>query len=507
LNFIPQRYNFIKVILAVKKALNQIYGSENMLILQKLIQIFVFMKKIGSLLLVAVFAGAITLGAYKFFFEKPNFAIISQDNGSRVLTTSSYTPTSARGAGINEVDFTSAAESTVNAVVHVKNVTLNKTPSNIIEYFYGSGSTHRPQVGTGSGVVISSDGYIVTNNHVIDKADHLQVTLNNNKTYDAELIGTDPNTDIALLKINADRQLPYLAFGDSDNTKVGEWVLAVGNPFNLTSTVTAGIVSAKARALGRIDQSFIQTDAAVNPGNSGGALVNTNGDLIGINTAITSQTGSYVGYSFAVPSNIAKKIVEDIMEYGNVQKGILGITPPRLSSEYAIKNGLHNIDGVYVESIEEDSGAYDAEMKTGDIIKKVDEINIHTSSDLTGYIATKRPGDQVKVTVLRDGESLEFDVTLKERQTIVIPVIGFEVKNLTEKDKKLFRTKKGVKIIGVPETFRAYDLEGKVLLSFGDQEINNIKEAKTLFGRISRYGRASITMLTAKGEKERLIIQ
>ena len=189
----------------------------------------------------------------------------------------------------------------------------------IAEFFYGSEATQRPQIGTGSGVIISPDGYIVTNNHVIDKARALEVTLNNNKSYDAEIIGADPSSDIALLKINVEKPLPYLAFGDSDNAKIGEWVLAVGNPFNLTSTVTAGIVSAKARSIspGR-NQSFIQTDAAVNPGNSGGALVNTNGDLIGINTAITSQTGSYVGYSFAVPSNIAKKVVDDLLEYGKV---------------------------------------------------------------------------------------------------------------------------------------------------------------------------------------------
>jgi len=195
-----------------------------------------------------------------------------------------YTPTSAKGAGINDLDFTTAAETTVNAVVHVKNVTISKGPTNIIEFFYGSKTSQTPQVGTGSGVIISPDGYIVTNNHVIAKANQLQVTLNNHKTYDAELVGTDPNSDIALIKIDAKKQLPYLAFGDSDQVKIGEWVLAVGNPFNLTSTVTAGIVSAKARALGETDQSFIQTDAAVNPGNSGGALVNTNGDLVGINT-------------------------------------------------------------------------------------------------------------------------------------------------------------------------------------------------------------------------------
>ena len=265
------------------------------------------MKKIANLFVVALFAGAITLGSYKLFFEKENNKWVTSEQETPFVTTSNL-DTSARGAGINEVDFTLAAEKTVNSVVHVKNMTISKGgPSSIAEFFYGYERQQTPQVGTGSGVIISPDGYIVTNNHVIANSSQLEVTLNNNKTYEAEVIGTDADTDIALLKIDADDALPYLAFGDSDNAKIGEWVLAVGNPFNLTSTVTAGIVSAKARSLSaRRTQSFIQTDAAVNPGNSGGALVNTNGDLIGINTAITSQTGSYVGYAFAVPSNIAK---------------------------------------------------------------------------------------------------------------------------------------------------------------------------------------------------------
>ncbi|MGB5170441.1 MAG: trypsin-like peptidase domain-containing protein, partial [Eudoraea sp.] len=287
------------------------------------------MKKLTSLFMVAVLAGAVTLGAYKAFFEKPQYEMIEDSTEMSVFTTSNKA-VSYDNPAYSEINFTIAAENTVNAVVHVKNLTTNSSPGSLFDYFYGSQDNQRPQIGTGSGVIISADGYIVTNNHVIAKANELRVTLNNNKTYEAEIIGTDPNTDIALIKIEPDNKLPYLAFGDSDNAKIGEWVLAVGNPFNLTSTVTAGIVSAKARDLGR-NQSFIQTDAAVNPGNSGGALVNTNGDLIGINTAITSQTGSYVGYSFAVPSNIAKKVVEDIMEYGNVQKGILGIQSPRLS--------------------------------------------------------------------------------------------------------------------------------------------------------------------------------
>lgn len=464
------------------------------------------MKKIGSLLLVSIFAGAITLGAYKLFFENTTYAIVdSQDKGT--IFNTSTTPTSAKGSGINEIDFTVAAENTVNAVVHVKNVTKGSSSSSPWDFFYGSGeSKQRTQVGSGSGVIISSDGYIVTNNHVVTKADQLQVTLNNNKTYDAELIGADPNTDIALLKIQTEGKLPYLAFGDSDITKIGEWVLAVGNPFNLTSTVTAGIVSAKARDLGR-NQSFIQTDAAVNPGNSGGALVNTNGDLVGINTAISSQTGSYVGYSFAVPSNIARKIVEDIMEYGSIQKGILGINALNVKTPYAIEKGINEIQGVYVSGVEEGSGAEDAKLQEGDIIKMVDNIKVRKFPDLTGYLSTKRPKDVVDVTIERDGEQFVVPVTLKERQTLVVPIMGLEVRNLSKDDMKKFDTKKGVKIVGVPETYRGYGLEGKVLLSVDDEEIGNIQDAKNLFGQISRYGKTSITMIDENGERERLIFQ
>jgi len=464
------------------------------------------MKRIASMLLVSVFAGAITLGAYKLYFEQPNYTLVSSDNQMPVFRTSN-TPSSFRGAGINEVDFTTAAETTVNAVVHVKNVTVSKGRGSLAEFFYGSESTQRPQVGTGSGVIISPDGYIVTNNHVIAKANQLKVTLNNNRTYDAEVIGTDPNTDIALIKIDADKVLPYLAFGDSDNIKIGEWVLAVGNPFNLTSTVTAGIVSAKARALARVDQSFIQTDAAVNPGNSGGALVNTNGDLIGINTAITSQTGSYVGYSFAVPSNIAKKVVEDIMEFGMVQKGILGISSVNINTPYAKEKGISEIQGVYVDMVAEDSGAEDADLRSGDIIKQVDDILVKKYADLTGYLSTKRPGDEVNVAVERDGDQLLIPVTLKERQSLVLPVMGIVVKNLNDEDKKIFKTKKGVKITGVPESYRGYPLDGKVIVAVDDEEVTNIEDARKLFSKISRYGRTSITIISKDGEKERFIFQ
>ncbi|MEZ4808804.1 MAG: trypsin-like peptidase domain-containing protein [Allomuricauda sp.] len=461
------------------------------------------MKRIASLFLVALIAGAMTLGAYKLFFEKDNYQWVTSNQEAPYLSTSTL-PTSAKGAGINEVDFTLAAEKTVNAVVHVKNLTINNGPSSLSDFFYGFERQQTPQIGSGSGVIISPDGYIVTNNHVIANTSKLQVTLNNNKNYEAEIIGADPDSDIALIKIDVDEPLPYLAFGDSDNTKIGEWVLAVGNPFNLTSTVTAGIVSAKARSLGR-NQSFIQTDAAVNPGNSGGALVNTNGDLIGINTAITSQTGSYVGYAFAVPSNIAKKVVEDIMEFGNVQKGLLGITAPNSNAGNSFEEGYSEVEGVLVSGVNEESGAEEAGLLKGDIIKQVDDITIHKFSELSGYLSSKRPGDVVEVTIERDGKRISKNITLKKQETAILPATGFMVKNLSKKDKKTFGVSKGVKIVGVPEAFGKYDLMNKVIIEVDGNEVNDIDDAQKYFGEISQYGRNSLTMINENGEKERLI--
>jgi len=463
------------------------------------------MKRTAQLFFVALLAGGITLGAYTYFFEQPSIVELSKNNETPFLTTN--LPASPRGAGINEVDFTVAAEKTVNAVVYVKNMTVTRG-NPIAEFFYGYEGSQRAQVGTGSGVIITPDGYIVTNNHVIDKARTLEVTLNNNKSYEATVVGADPSSDIALLKIDVEKPLPYLAFGDSDNSQIGEWVLAVGNPFGLTSTVTAGIVSAKARSIspGR-NQSFIQTDAAVNPGNSGGALVNTNGDLIGINTAITSQTGSYVGYSFAVPSNIAKKVVDDLLEYGKVQKGILGVRGSAITDELAEQEGLNEYEGFYVGSVDEDSGAYDAGIQSGDIIKQVDRIKITKFSELTGYLSSKRPGDQVEVRIDRDGKSLSLPVTLKKRQTETLPMMGIEVKNLSKEDKKKYRVEDGVKITNVPEQYRNYGLMNKVMIEVDDEKIRDIEDAKDLFSKISRYGRTSITLLDENGDKERLIFQ
>lgn len=463
------------------------------------------MKRIASLFIVALCAGAFTLAAYKLFFEKDPYTWLTASPQNSLLRTSTL-PVNIQRTASSEVDFTLAAEKTVNAVVHVKNLALSQGPSNLFEFFYGFQREPTPQVGTGSGVIISPDGYIVTNNHVIAKADQLEITLNNNKSHKAEVIGADADSDIALLKIEVEEPLPYLAFGNSDNTKIGEWVLAVGNPFNLTSTVTAGIVSAKARSLGR-NQSFIQTDAAVNPGNSGGALVNTNGDLIGINTAITSQTGSYIGYSFAVPSNIARKVVEDLMEFGNVQKGLLGISAANTAAPEAIKRGLNEIDGVYISRIAEDSGAEKAGLKEGDIIKRVDNVRIRKFAELTGYLSSKRPNDVVAVVVDRDGKHLTKNVTLTKQQAILLPVVGFTVKNLSKADKKTFGVSQGVKIIEVPKAYSRYNLKNKVITEIDGHTLRNIDDAKAQFGKISPYGRTSFTMINEKGEKERLILR
>jgi Do/DeqQ family serine protease len=393
------------------------------------------MKKILTLVCVSALGGLLTLGGYKLFVEdKQQEVAIEQPTEFPV-----YIPTNTTNAVNNNTNlapnFIEAAEKSIDAVVHVKNTSIVSAPMTMQDLFFGRNS-QRAQVGTGSGVIISPTGYIVTNNHVIQNANEISITLNNNKSYMAELIGADEATDIALLKIETDEDLPFMAFGDSDNAKIGEWVLAVGNPFNLNSTVTAGIISAKSRDLsGRNTQSFIQTDAAVNPGNSGGALVNTNGDLIGINTAISSRDGSYIGYSFAVPSNIARKIVNDIMEYGNVQNGILGVIGGALNNKFAEEKGLDIAEGFYVSEVTEDTGAEKAGIKSGDIIRKIDNVEINKFSDLTGYLKTKSPDDVVNVTLIRDGDEEIVPVTLLKNIISELPPIG-KVKNLSEKELK-----------------------------------------------------------------------
>lgn len=322
-------------------------------------------------------------------------------------------------------DFTAAAELSVNAVVHVKTTySIRQTTSDpLLEFFFGRPlqQEQRVQQASGSGVIISEDGYIVTNNHVIDKARNIEVVLNDKRTYPATLVGTDPNTDIALLKIE-DTGLPWIAFGNSDSLRVGEWVLAVGNPFNLTSTVTAGIVSAKARSINIISsdmkiESFIQTDAAVNPGNSGGALVNTRGELVGINTAIASQTGSYTGYSFAVPVTIVNKVVSDLKLYGTVQRGLMGVQIADITAEMKDRLNLTTMQGVYVGNVIQGSAADKAGLQTGDVIISIDDKIIDGTAQLQETVGQHKPGDVIQVQYIRNGQTRQTTLQLQAMRT------------------------------------------------------------------------------------------
>ncbi len=460
-----------------------------------------FIKTLG----IAILGGAVVLGSYKFFIEEKPQQLSYKNTALIEDATPVQKVNYTENTTIAGVDFTQAAEKTVHAVVHVKNKTVTRVRPSFFDLSRGR-VPYREAIGSGSGVIITEDGYIVTNNHVIEDARELEVTLNNNKTYKAELIGTEPNSDIALLKIEADESLPYIVFGDSDQTKIGEWVLAVGNPFNLTSTVTAGIVSAKGRDLDTRDavaQSFIQTDAAVNPGNSGGALVNTNGELVGINTAIASKTGSYVGYSFAVPSNNARKIINDIMEYGYVQKGMLGIKGGNLNGNIADELGIDESEGIVVAEVVEDSGAANAGLKEGDVITMIDNIKIKKFADLTGYVTSKNPGDKVVATVISDGTIKDVTIELTKNNTVSIPTIDMDLRNLTKKDLKTYGVKKGVKIVRTIGELARYDMSDYIITKINDTTVSNIDDVQSILRNVDPNETLLIQMMNSNGEIER----
>ena len=468
------------------------------------------MKKILSIVLFSALGGALTLGAYKLFIEEPQIVVEKQVIAQPASVEANYLNTVN---AIENTDFTVTAEKTLNTVVHVKNTSYKTVRDPYREFFYGQGSGRKQysQVGTGSGVIISSDGYIVTNNHVIKGASEIEVTLNNKKVLKAELIGTDPTNDIALLKVNTD-ELPYITFGNSDAVKVGEWVLAVGNPYNLTSTVTAGIISAKGRDLkgnGNITDSFIQTDAAVNPGNSGGALVNTRGELVGINTAISSQTGSFVGYSFAVPSNIAKKVIEDLMEYGNVQKAILGVRGGELNNNVAENLEIDATEGFYISEVTEGSGAEKAGLKGNDIIVQMDGVKISTYADLTGYIRTKRPGDIVNVTYLRDGEKQTANVTLSKNEMSEVSSLGMELKNLDATELKNLKIENGVKVTDISnQELMSYGVKkGFVITAINNKKVASVDDVVDMITNKAGNDVLRIEMLNLEGEIERYIFR
>ncbi len=393
-------------------------------------------------------------------------------------------------------DFTNAADMTVHGVVHVKTYYSNQSDYNPFGNnpfdFWGRPRQNTPQVSSGSGVIITEDGFIVTNNHVVENAEKIEVTLNDNHTYQAKIIGTDPSTDLALLKIN-EKNLPFIVYGNSDNIRVGEWVLAVGNPFNLTSTVTAGIISAKARNIGILPdqykiESFLQTDAAVNPGNSGGALVNTRGELVGINSAIASATGSFTGYSFAIPVNLVKKVMDDLVEYGSVQRGFIGVSIRDIDNKLMEEKGIKETKGVYVAGLTEGGAAKSAGIMEGDIILKVGDVIINSTPQLQEQIGRFRPGNKLNVTVLRNGMERVLPVILRNKDgdtkvvknDQVLNVLGATFGTISTDEKAKLGIKNGVKIskllagkfrsAGIKEGFIITSIDKKPILSTDDLE-------------------------------------
>ncbi len=376
------------------------------------------MKSFTKVIIISIACSTLTFFLFNSFIQtsENNYKVALADDNVPQYAVNTLSSQRSINSTSSLPDLTFSANKSIDAVVHVKNTSIVKdSDSWALQFFYGDDS--KKKVGTGSGVIVSPDGYIITNYHVIENSSEVIVTTNDNKEYEAGIVGYDEVFDIAVLKIDSDSSLDYIFFGDSDSTLIGEWVLAVGNPYNLNSTVTAGIISSKSRDLNEYDQknqSFIQTDAAVNFGNSGGALVNIEGELIGINTLIQSMTGGYVGYSFAVPSNTVRKIFEDILEYGDVQKGLLGVRGVALKSSYSKQLNISETEGFYIDEIEIGFGADMAGLMKGDIIKSIDGFKINRFSDLSGYLSSKRPDDKVKVSFVRDNKIKTVTVTLKK---------------------------------------------------------------------------------------------
>ncbi len=474
-----------------------------------------FGKKLAGIVLVAILSSGITLGALALFSQSSFHNDVLgyfQADSSEAVSDSGYaqptTFTATVGRAAIETDFTVAAENTVNAVVSIKSTTTPRQGQYggfndpFFEYFFGQGgrqSQPQPQTGLGSGVIITPDGYIVTNNHVVEGADKLDITLNDNRTFNGRVIGTDPSTDLALVKIDA-KDLPIVKFGDSDKLKVGEWVLAVGNPLGLTSTVTAGIVSAKARSIGMLAnnqrmgiEAFIQTDAAVNGGNSGGALVNTAGELVGINTAIYSQTGSYAGYSFAVPTSIVSKVIADLKQYGTVQRAVLGIGYREINSALAQEKKLSVQEGVYVGEVFNRSAAMEAGIQEGDVINSINGVKIKNGAMLTEQLAKYRPGDKIKVGLIRGNESKVVSLTLKNSQgnTEITQIAGMDslgagFKELNGKELQELNIRYGVKVVGLKEgrLKSAGMRDGFIILEINKTPIKSISNIESIFDSI-----------------------
>ncbi len=439
-------------------------------------------KKYGWGFVMLLASSFLAVWIYSKYFEKPQIVTVKETPAVRY--------TSFPGEDGKLPDLTFAAENTVNSVVHIMTQTMRGGWSSGNPWLDFFGYRQEPQIaqGFGSGVIISSDGFIVTNNHVVEGAQKIKVILNDKREFEARLIGTDPTTDLAVLRVE-EKNLPTLKYGDSDALQLGEWVLAVGNPFNLTSTVTAGIVSAKARNI-RINadrssiESFIQTDAAVNPGNSGGALVNQQGELVGINTAIASRTGSYAGYSFAIPTTIVKKVVEDIKKFGEVQRALLGVEIVGVDAEVAKDYNLKKIEGIYVANVTEGGAAKDAGIKSGDVILSIQGKKLNTTAELQESISQFRPGDEIKVVVKRNDSEKLFTVKLRNKlgDTVMMSdsnvILGAEFEPVSDREKAELRINRGIRVkklsngklksAGLVEGFVITDVNKKPVYDIGD---------------------------------------
>jgi serine protease Do len=464
------------------------------------------MKQVIALLGAGLAGSLITLGTYKALDMDSRNVVFQQAAERPGYQLATHGPAGA------ELDFSSQAEKVTPAVVNIKakqTVSVAMNQNDMFRDFFGGSPffmdpknqpRERENVATGSGVIISKDGYIVTNNHVVADASELEVSLSDKRTYKAKVIGTDPSTDLAVIQIK-ETNLPVLAFGNSDAVKVGSWVLAVGNPFNLTSTVTAGVVSAKARNISILREksnvpieSFIQTDAAINPGNSGGALVNLNGDLVGINTAIASPTGAYSGYGFAVPVNLVTKVVEDIIKFGSVQRGFLGIVIRDLDGNLAKQKDLDISEGVLVDSVNKESSAMDAGVKKGDVITKVGPVRINSVAELQEQIARHRPGDKVNLTINREGKEVLVYPTLKNKEgkseitkterKEIFEILGAEFADLTPKEKKNAKVEAGIKVTKIfpgGKIRTQTDMkDGFIITKVDKQPVNSSKDLASL---------------------------
>ncbi|MCK4346451.1 MAG: Do family serine endopeptidase [Bacteroidales bacterium] len=451
-------------------------------------------KKILGTIFTAILGGLIAVFVFSLFINEPEGLTAVTPNDTPFVKFTNL----PANYNADQFNFTYAAENTVHAVVHVKTLTERRFYSRnpLYEWFYGEPDRRRaePLLGFGSGVIISSDGYIVTNHHVIEDSDQIEVTLNDKRSFKVKLVGLDPSTDIALLKVD-EKNLPYIRFGNSDELRLGEWVLAVGNPFNLTSTVTAGIVSAKGRNLGILSdrykvESFIQTDAALNRGNSGGALVNIKGELVGINSAIISPTGGYAGNSFAIPVNIVKKVIDDLKEFGTVQRAILGVEITDVTDELAKEFDLDKIEGVYIANVTEGGAAENSGLKTGDIILAINGVNMNSGSELTENLSKYRPNDKVKILIKRGNKRKQFEVVLRNMEgttNVVRPdelILGGKFVELTDKDKTRFGIDYGVKITELGEG-KLKDLglgRGVIITSINKNEIKRIGDIRNSLG-------------------------